>query len=99
MLVGFALQVVALKYGELALVEPLLVCDLIFAAVINSPHGGILAVGAGEPRPVVKNGALTVATVMSCTLSCDHRAVDGAIGAQFLAAFKKLVEDPLRMLL
>jgi pyruvate dehydrogenase E2 component (dihydrolipoamide acetyltransferase) len=70
-----------------------------FAAVINSPHGGILAVGAGEPRPVVKNGALTVATVMSCTLSCDHRAVDGAIGAQFLAAFKKLVEDPLRMLL
>jgi pyruvate dehydrogenase E2 component (dihydrolipoamide acetyltransferase) len=70
-----------------------------FAAVINPPHGGILAVGAGEPRPVVKNGALTVATVMSCTLSCDHRAVDGAVGAQFLAAFKKLVEDPLTMLL
>jgi len=69
-----------------------------FAAVINSPHGGILAVGAGEPRPVVKNGALTVATVMSCTLSCDHRAVDGAVGAQFLAAFKRLVEDPLTML-
>src|SRR6516162_4589478 len=70
-----------------------------FAAVINPPHGGILAVGAGEQRPVVKNGALTVATVMSCTLSCDHRAVDGAVGAQFLAAFKKLVEDPLTMLL
>jgi pyruvate dehydrogenase E2 component (dihydrolipoamide acetyltransferase) len=70
-----------------------------FAAVINPPHGGILAVGAGAPRPVAKNGALTVATVMSCTLSCDHRAVDGAIGAQFLAAFKKLVEDPLTMLL
>jgi pyruvate dehydrogenase E2 component (dihydrolipoamide acetyltransferase) len=70
-----------------------------FAAVINPPHGGILAVGAGEQRPVVKNGALTIATVMSCTLSCDHRAVDGAIGAQFLAAFKKLVEDPLTMLL
>ena len=70
-----------------------------FAAVINTPHGGILAVGAGEPRPVVKHSALTVATVMSCTLSCDHRAVDGAVGAQFLAAFKKLVEDPLRMLL
>jgi pyruvate dehydrogenase E2 component (dihydrolipoamide acetyltransferase) len=70
-----------------------------FAAVINTPHGGILAVGAGEQRPVVKNGALTVATVMSCTLSCDHRAVDGAVGAQFLAAFKKLVEDPLTMLL
>src|SRR5215470_13856160 len=70
-----------------------------FAAVINPPHGGILAVGAGEQRPVAKNGALTVATVMSCTLSCDHRAVDGAVGAQFLAAFKKLVEDPLMMLL
>src|SRR5262249_41971929 len=61
-----------------------------FAAVINPPHGGILAVGAGEKRPVVKNGALAIATVMSCTLSCDHRAVDGAVGAQFLAAFKKL---------
>jgi len=70
-----------------------------FAAVINPPHGGILAVGAGEQRPVVRNGALTVATVMSCTLSCDHRAVDGAVSAQFLAAFKKLVEDPLTMLL
>jgi len=70
-----------------------------FAAVINPPHGGILAVGAGEPRPVVKYGALTVATVMSCTLSCDHRAVDGAVGAQFLAAFKGLIEDPLTMLL
>ena len=70
-----------------------------FAAVINPPHGGILAVGAGQQRPVVKDGALTVATVMSCTLSCDHRAVDGAVGAQFLAAFKRLVEDPLTMLL
>jgi pyruvate dehydrogenase E2 component (dihydrolipoamide acetyltransferase) len=70
-----------------------------FAAVINPPHGGILAVGAGEQRPVVKDGALAVATVMSCTLSCDHRAVDGAVGAQFLAAFKKLIEDPLTMLL
>ena len=70
-----------------------------FAAVINPPHGGILAVGAGEQRPIVNNGALAIATVMSCTLSCDHRAVDGAVGAQFLAAFKKLVEDPLTMLL
>ena len=70
-----------------------------FAAVINPPHGGILSVGAGEQRPVVKNGALVVATVMSCTLSCDHRVVDGAVGAQFLAAFKKFVEDPLTMLL
>jgi pyruvate dehydrogenase E2 component (dihydrolipoamide acetyltransferase) len=70
-----------------------------FAAVINPPHGGILAIGAGERRPVVKDGALAVATMMSCTLSCDHRAVDGAVGAQFLAAFKRLVEDPLTMLL
>ena len=70
-----------------------------FAAVINPPHGGILTVGAGEQRPVVKNGAVSVATVMSCTLSCDHRAVDGAVGAQFLAALKKLVQDPLTMLL
>jgi pyruvate dehydrogenase E2 component (dihydrolipoamide acetyltransferase) len=70
-----------------------------FAAVINPPQGGILAVGAAEQRPVVKDGQLAVSTVMSCTISCDHRAVDGAVGAQFLAAFKKLVEDPLTMLL
>ena len=70
-----------------------------FAAVINPPHGGILAVGAGEERPVVRNGALGVATLMSCTLACDHRVVDGAVGARFLAAFKEFVEDPLTMLL
>ena len=70
-----------------------------FSAVINPPHGAILAVGAGEQRPVVKNGALAVATVMSCTLSVDHRVVDGAIGAAFLKAFKGLIEDPLSMLL
>ncbi len=70
-----------------------------FAAVINPPQGAILAVGAGEQRAVVKNGALAIATVMSCTLSVDHRVVDGAVGAEFLAAFKKLVEDPLTMLL
>jgi pyruvate dehydrogenase E2 component (dihydrolipoamide acetyltransferase) len=70
-----------------------------FAAVINPPQGCILAVGAGEQRPVVKDGALTIATVMSCTLSVDHRVVDGAVGAQFLAAFKTLIEDPLSMLL
>jgi len=70
-----------------------------FAAVINPPQGCILAVGAGEQRPVVKNGALAIATVMSCTLSVDHRVVDGAVGAEFLAAFKKLIEDPLSMLL
>jgi pyruvate dehydrogenase E2 component (dihydrolipoamide acetyltransferase) len=70
-----------------------------FSAVINPPHGGILAVGAGAPRPVVKNGQLAIATVMSCTLSADHRAVDGAVGARFLAAFKKLIDEPARMLL
>ncbi len=70
-----------------------------FCAVINPPQGAILAIGAGEQRPVVKDGALAVATVMSCTLSVDHRVVDGAVGAEFLAAFKKLIEDPLTMLL
>ena len=70
-----------------------------FAAVINPPQGGILAVGLGEQRPVVKDGQLSVATVMTCTLSGDHRVVDGAVGAEFLAAFKKLVEAPLTMLL
>ena len=70
-----------------------------FAAVINPPQGCILAVGAGEQRPVVRDGELKIATVMTCTLSCDHRVVDGAVGAQFLAAFKRLIEDPLTMLL
>ncbi len=70
-----------------------------FAAVINPPQGAILAVGAGAQRAVVKDGALAIATVMSCTLSVDHRVVDGAIGAEFLATFKKLIEDPLTMLL
>jgi len=70
-----------------------------FSAIINPPQGCILAVGAGEQRPVVKAGALAVATVMTCTLSVDHRVVDGAVGAEFLAAFKSLVEDPLAMLL
>ncbi len=70
-----------------------------FAAVINPPQGCILAVGAGAQRPVVKDGALAVATVMTCTLSIDHRVVDGATGARFLGAFKKLIEDPLTMLL
>jgi pyruvate dehydrogenase E2 component (dihydrolipoamide acetyltransferase) len=70
-----------------------------FAAVINPPQGCILAVGEGAPRPVVKNGELAVATVMSCTLSCDHRAVDGAVGAQYLRAFKRLIDEPSRMLL
>ncbi len=70
-----------------------------FSAIINPPQACILAVGAGEARPVVKGGALAIATMMTCTLSVDHRAVDGAVGAEFLAAFKGLVEDPLAMLL
>ncbi len=70
-----------------------------FAAVINPPQGCILAIGVGEERPVVRDGQLAVATVMTCTLSCDHRAVDGAVGAQFLAAFRRLVEEPVTMLL
>jgi pyruvate dehydrogenase E2 component (dihydrolipoamide acetyltransferase) len=70
-----------------------------FAAIINPPQGAILAVGAGEQRPVVKAGALAVATVMSCTLSVDHRVVDGALGAEWLAAFKSIIEDPLSLML
>jgi len=70
-----------------------------FSAVINPPQGAILAVGAGEARPVVKDGALAVATMMNCTLSIDHRVVDGSAGAEFMAAFKALIEDPLTMLL
>ncbi len=69
-----------------------------FAAIINPPQGCILSVGAGEQRAVVKNGQLAIATIMSCTLSVDHRVVDGAIGAEFMAAFKKLIENPLSML-
>ena len=69
-----------------------------FAAVINPPHATILAVGAGEQRAVVKNGAVTVATVMSVTLSTDHRAVDGALGAELLVAYKRLIENPMSML-
>ena len=70
-----------------------------FEAVINPPQAGILAIGAGEQRAVVKNGQVTVANVMSVTLSADHRAIDGAVGAEFIAAFKKLIEEPLGMLL
>ncbi len=65
-----------------------------FAAIINPPQSCILAVGAGEPRPVVKDGKLAVATVMTVTLSVDHRSVDGSVGAEFLQAFKPLIEKP-----
>jgi len=70
-----------------------------FAAVINPPQAGILAIGAGEQRAVVKDGALATATMMSVTLAADHRVIDGAIGAELLAAFKGYVQDPLSMLL
>ncbi len=70
-----------------------------FTAIINPPQAAILAVGAGEPRPVVKNGALAIATVMTCTLSVDHRVADGAKGAEWMAEFKKLIEDPLSLML
>ncbi len=69
-----------------------------FAAVINPPQGAILAVGAGEQRPVVVDGQIAVATVMTCTLSVDHRAIDGAVAAEFLGALKKLIENPALML-
>ncbi|MGL4636888.1 MAG: pyruvate dehydrogenase complex dihydrolipoamide acetyltransferase [Beijerinckiaceae bacterium] len=69
-----------------------------FAAIVNPPHATILAVGAGEKRAVVKGGAVVVATVMSVTLSTDHRAVDGALGAEVLAAFRKYIENPMGML-
>ena len=70
-----------------------------FTAIINPPQAGILAVGAGEQRPVVKNGALAIATVMTCTLSVDHRVADGALGAEWMQVFKTIVEDPLRLML
>ena len=70
-----------------------------FSAIINPPQSCILAVGAGEQRPVVKNGALAIATMMTCTLSVDHRAVDGALGAEYMAAFKKIIEEPMKLML
>jgi pyruvate dehydrogenase E2 component (dihydrolipoamide acetyltransferase) len=68
-----------------------------FTAVINPPHATILAVGAGEERAIVKDGKIEAAHVMSVTLSCDHRAVDGALGAELIGAFKKLIENPVMM--
>jgi len=68
-----------------------------FAAVINPPHATILAVGVGEERPVVRDGKVEVASMMTVTLSTDHRAVDGALGAELLAAFRRLIENPVMM--
>ena len=69
-----------------------------FSAVVNPPHATILAVGAGEKRAVVKDDAVAIATVMTVTLSTDHRCVDGALGAQVLGAFKGYIENPMSML-
>ena len=70
-----------------------------FTAVINPPHAAILAVGAGEERAVVRNGKIEIATMMTATMACDHRVIDGATGARFLAVFKTFIEEPAAMLL
>ena len=70
-----------------------------FTGVINPPHAAILAVGAGEERAVVAGGKIEAASVMTVTLSCDHRVIDGATGARFLQAFRQFVEEPAAMLL
>jgi pyruvate dehydrogenase E2 component (dihydrolipoamide acetyltransferase) len=70
-----------------------------FQAIINPPQAGILAVAAGEQRPVVKDAALAIATVMTCTLSVDHRCIDGALAAEFMQALKGVIEDPLSLML
>ena len=70
-----------------------------FSSILNPPQGMILSVGAGEERPVITDGALSKATVMTVTLTCDHRVVDGATGARWLQAFKGFIEDPMTMLM
>ena len=70
-----------------------------FSAIINPPQAAILAVGASQQKPVVENGELKVGTVMACTLSVDHRAIEGALAAQWLAAFQRAIEAPLSMLI
>jgi pyruvate dehydrogenase E2 component (dihydrolipoamide acetyltransferase) len=70
-----------------------------FTAVINPPQSAIMAVGAGEERAIVKDGKIVVATMMTVTMSCDHRVIDGATGARYLQTFKDFVEDPATMLL
>jgi pyruvate dehydrogenase E2 component (dihydrolipoamide acetyltransferase) len=69
-----------------------------FTAVINPPHATILAVGTSEERPVVRAGKIEIASIMSVTLSCDHRAIDGALGAELIGAFKQLIENPVMMM-
>ncbi|WP_375205769.1 pyruvate dehydrogenase complex dihydrolipoamide acetyltransferase [Hyphococcus sp.] len=70
-----------------------------FASIVNQPHGAIMSVGAGEERVVVRDGEMVIRNVMTVTLTCDHRVVDGAVGAEFLAAFKSFIEEPAAMLL
>jgi pyruvate dehydrogenase E2 component (dihydrolipoamide acetyltransferase) len=69
-----------------------------FTAVINPPQSTILAVGASEERAVVRNGKIEAAHIMSATLSCDHRAIDGALGAELIGAFRRLIENPVMMM-
>jgi pyruvate dehydrogenase E2 component (dihydrolipoamide acetyltransferase) len=69
-----------------------------FNSILNEPQGCILSVGAGDKRPVVRGDQLAIATVMTVTLTCDHRVVDGAIGARWLTAFKTFIEDPITLL-
>jgi pyruvate dehydrogenase E2 component (dihydrolipoamide acetyltransferase) len=69
-----------------------------FNSIINEPQGCIMSVGAGEKRPVVRGDQLAIATMMTVTLTCDHRVVDGAIGSRFLGVFKMMIEDPATML-
>jgi pyruvate dehydrogenase E2 component (dihydrolipoamide acetyltransferase) len=70
-----------------------------FAAIVNPPQGAILAIGAGEQRAVIKDGQMKVATVMTVTMSTDHRCIDGAVGAEYLQVFKKLIENPMSLIL
>jgi pyruvate dehydrogenase E2 component (dihydrolipoamide acetyltransferase) len=70
-----------------------------FTAIINPPQSCILAVGAGEPRTVVRDGDIAIATLMTLTMSCDHRSVDGALGAKLLGAIRELIEHPVRLVL
>jgi pyruvate dehydrogenase E2 component (dihydrolipoamide acetyltransferase) len=70
-----------------------------FTSIINPPQGAILSIGAGEPRPVVRDGQLCVATVMTVTLAVDHRCIDGVVAAEFLNVFKRLIEMPITMML
>ncbi|HOP20594.1 MAG TPA: dihydrolipoamide acetyltransferase family protein, partial [Amphiplicatus sp.] len=70
-----------------------------FSSIVNQPQGAIMSVGAGEERAVVRDGQIVIRTMMTVTLTCDHRVVDGAVGAEYLVAFKQFVEEPAAMLL